>query len=77
MKTMMCISDAPGEANPVISAIRSDCQVMKRHALKGKTLGCFCKPYPRHGDVISDYLNGLDTGNQSFLIIKLIKYGNI
>jgi hypothetical protein len=29
------------------------------HELKGKTLGCFCKPYPCHGDVIADYLNNL------------------
>ena len=28
------------------------------HELKGKTLGCFCKPHPCHGDVIADYLNG-------------------
>ena len=27
------------------------------HALKGKTLGCFCKPYPCHGDIIAEYLN--------------------
>lgn len=27
------------------------------HALKGKTLGCFCKPAICHGDVIADYLN--------------------
>lgn len=27
------------------------------HALKGKTLGCFCKPQICHGDVIADYLN--------------------
>lgn len=27
------------------------------HALKGKTLGCFCKPLICHGDVIADYLN--------------------
>lgn len=25
-------------------------------ALKGKVLGCFCKPRPCHGDVIIDYL---------------------
>ena len=25
--------------------------------LKGKTLGCFCKPHPCHGDVIADYLD--------------------
>lgn len=25
--------------------------------LKGKTLVCFCKPYPCHGDIIADWLN--------------------
>lgn len=29
------------------------------HELKGKKLGCFCKPKPCHGDVIADYLNNL------------------
>lgn len=29
------------------------------HELKGKTLGCFCKPYACHGDVIAEYLNNL------------------
>jgi len=28
-------------------------QVLK---LKGKTLGCYCKPLPCHGDVIVEYL---------------------
>lgn len=27
------------------------------HALKGKTLGCFCKPKLCHGDIIADYVN--------------------
>lgn len=27
--------------------------------LKGKTLGCFCKPKPCHGDIIKQYLDGL------------------
>jgi len=26
--------------------------------LKGKVLGCFCKPSPCHGDVIVEYLEG-------------------
>ena len=26
--------------------------------LRGKTLGCFCKPHACHGDVIAEYLNG-------------------
>jgi hypothetical protein len=30
--------------------------------LSGKKLGCFCKPYACHGDVIADYLNSLDDG---------------
>lgn len=25
-------------------------------SLKGKTLGCFCKPNPCHGDIIKEYL---------------------
>lgn len=29
------------------------------HELKGKILGCFCKPHTCHGDVIADYLNSL------------------
>ncbi len=28
------------------------------HALKGKVLGCFCKPLACHGDIIAAYLNG-------------------
>ncbi len=31
----------------------------KVHSLNGKTLGCFCKPGPCHGDIISEYLNSL------------------
>jgi hypothetical protein len=27
--------------------------------LKGKSLGCFCKPQACHGDVIADYINNL------------------
>ena len=30
--------------------------------LAGKTLGCYCKPEPCHGDVIAAYLNALDDG---------------
>lgn len=29
-------------------------------ALKGKTLGCFCKPNTCHGDIIVEYLNSID-----------------
>lgn len=27
--------------------------------LKGKTLGCWCKPLECHGDIIAEYLNNL------------------
>jgi len=27
------------------------------HQLKGKKLGCFCKPHACHGDVIKEYLD--------------------
>ena len=27
--------------------------------LRGKTLGCFCKPKPCHGDIIKEYLDNL------------------
>lgn len=30
--------------------------------LRGKILGCHCKPYPCHGDILADYLNALDDG---------------
>jgi len=37
----------------------SDPQFRARvEALRGKTLVCFCKPAPCHGDIISEYLNG-------------------
>lgn len=29
------------------------------HALKGKILGCFCKPHPCHGDIIKKYLDSI------------------
>lgn len=28
--------------------------------LQGKTLGCFCKPNPCHGDIIKEYLNRME-----------------
>ena len=28
--------------------------------LKGKLLGCWCKPLPCHGDIIAEYLNNLE-----------------
>ena len=32
-------------------------------AHRGKTLGCHCKPYPCHGDVLAKFLNELDDGD--------------
>lgn len=29
--------------------------------LKGKTLGCWCKPKSCHGDILAKYANGIDT----------------
>ena len=29
------------------------------HELKGKTLGCFCKPKICHGDILVELVNGL------------------
>lgn len=34
----------------------------KLQALRGHTLGCHCKPYACHGDVLAEYLNKLDDG---------------
>lgn len=31
------------------------------HKLKGKVLGCHCKPLPCHGDIIAEYLNRIDS----------------
>lgn len=43
------------------SRLSSDPEFKERiHALKGKTLGCFCKPGPCHGDIIADYLNNIN-----------------
>jgi hypothetical protein len=30
---------------------------IKIKELKGKTLGCYCKPLDCHGDIIAEYLN--------------------
>ncbi|ASF45912.1 DUF4326 domain-containing protein [Methylovulum psychrotolerans] len=30
--------------------------------LRGKVLGCHCKPAACHGDVLANYLNSLDDG---------------
>ena len=38
--------------------LKTDAEYLRRvHELKGKTLGCFCKPYPCHGDIIAEYLD--------------------
>lgn len=34
----------------------------KLGTLRGHTLGCHCKPYACHGDVLAEYLNKLDDG---------------
>ena len=34
----------------------------KLKLLRGHTLGCHCKPYACHGDVLAEYLNKLDDG---------------
>lgn len=31
------------------------------HELKGKTLGCWCKPKSCHGDILVKYANSLDS----------------
>lgn len=33
---------------------------LKIERLKGKTLGCFCKPNSCHGDIIAEYLNTME-----------------
>ena len=39
--------------------IQNDTEFKERVlALKGKTLGCYCKPLPCHGDAIVEYLEG-------------------
>ena len=36
----------------------NDAEYRRRvHELQGKTLGCFCKPHPCHGDIIKEYLD--------------------
>ena len=40
--------------------LKIDKEFKKRiELLKGKTLGCFCKPAKCHGDIIIEYLNKL------------------
>ncbi len=47
--------------NYFYTRLHTDAGFRKRiHALKGKRLGCFCKPFPCHGDIIKEYLDTLD-----------------
>jgi hypothetical protein len=40
--------------------LKTDAEFKQRiESLKGKTLGCFCKPQACHGDVIAAYVNSL------------------
>jgi hypothetical protein len=32
-----------------------------REELRGKVLGCYCKPKRCHGDIIADYVNGFES----------------
>lgn len=34
-------------------------------SLRGKRLGCFCKPGPCHGDIIASWLDDRDDGHKS------------
>ena len=44
-----------------IDRIEKDTEFKRRIlALKGKRLGCFCKPKACHGDVIADWLNKME-----------------
>ncbi len=38
------------------------------HELKGKTLGCWCKPKTCHGDVLVELVNNLDKSRTGFTI---------
>ncbi len=53
-----------GNRNDVIQKYKTDLHNGKFSkeqllVLKGKRLGCFCKPLACHGDVIVEYLNSL------------------
>lgn len=40
--------------------LTNDEEFRKRvRGLRGKVLGCFCKPASCHGDIIAEYVNGL------------------
>ncbi len=44
-----------------VERIEKDTEFKRRVlALKGKRLGCFCKPKACHGDVIADWLNKME-----------------
>jgi Domain of unknown function (DUF4326) len=44
-----------------VDRIEKDSEFKRRIlALKGKRLGCFCKPKACHGDVIADWLNKME-----------------
>jgi hypothetical protein len=58
-----------GDRNEVIHKFRYDfgkgfLKFSKKDVLelKGKTLGCHCKPAACHGDILAEYLNSLDDG---------------
>lgn len=63
------------------SRIRNDHEFrLNVHKLKGKVLGCFCRPQkPCHGDVIADYLNNISpvklaiVGSRTFDDYALLK----
>lgn len=41
-----------------LERVEQDAEFRERvKALKGKTLGCFCKPLPCHGDIIVEWLD--------------------
>lgn len=45
------------------NTVEANEQVRERvQILRGKVLGCFCKPQACHGDIIADYLNSTDDG---------------
>lgn len=46
------ISAPDGSTPPTVAEMK--------HALQGKTLGCWCKPKLCHGDVIVDLVEGVD-----------------
>ena len=38
------------------------------HELKGKTIACWCKPLPCHGDIIKKYVDKLEKGIELTII---------